>query len=80
MAKKFFSLIIALALLAAAGAAYAAASPEPSDKTIKREIKLGRKSAANEELSSGPKKSRKRRRKAKAIPPEPRTLAEEHDL
>ena len=46
MAKKFFSLIIALALLAAAGAAYAAASPEPSDKTIKREIKLGRKSAA----------------------------------
>ena len=46
----------------------------------KKPNNMGRKSAANEELSSGPKKSRKRRRKAKAIPPEPRTLAEEHDL
>lgn len=46
MTKKFFSLIIALALLAVSGEAYAAASPEPSDKTINREIKLGRKSAA----------------------------------
>lgn len=45
MAKKIFSLIITLALVAFSGAAYAAASPEPSDKTIKREIKLGRKSA-----------------------------------
>lgn len=46
MTKKILSLIITLALLASAGAAYAAASPEPSDKTIKREIKIGRKSAA----------------------------------
>ena len=46
MTKIILSLIITLALLASAGAAYAAASPEPSDKTIKREIKIGRKSAA----------------------------------
>ena len=48
----------------------------------KKPNNMGRKSAANEELSSGPKKSRKRKRKLKAaaIPSEPRTLAEEHDL
>lgn len=46
MAKKILLLITAFALLAAAAAAYAAASPEPSDKTIKREIKMGRKSVA----------------------------------
>ncbi len=45
MTKRIFSLIITIALFASAGAAYAAASPEPSDKTVKREIKLGRKSA-----------------------------------
>ena len=46
---------------------------------------LGRKSAANEELSVVPaKKRRKRRKKGKgertAVPEEPKTLAEEHDL
>ena len=48
----------------------------------KKPNNMGRKSAANEELSSGPKKSRKKRKKAKSIPvpPEPRTMAEEHDL
>lgn len=45
MAKKILILTLTLALMAAAGAAHAAASPEPSDKTIKREIRIGRKSA-----------------------------------
>ncbi len=46
---------------------------------------LGRKSAANEELSSAPQKKRKRRKKKVRseripIPEAPKTLAEEHDL
>ena len=47
---------------------------------------MGRKSAANEELSVVPsKKRRKRRRKAVngervSLAPEPMTMAEEHDL
>lgn len=46
----------------------------------KKPNNMGRKSAANEELSSGPRKSRKKKKKLKEIPAEPRTLAEEHDL
>ncbi len=45
----------------------------------KKPNNMGRKSAANEELSSGPRKSRKKKRKIK-VPAEPKTLAEEHDL
>ncbi len=45
MAKKIFLLVLTLAFLIASGTAFAAASPEPSVKTIKREIKMGRKSA-----------------------------------
>ena len=47
----------------------------------KKPNNLGRKSAANEELSPGPKKSRRRRRKSGGEKAQqPRTLAEEHDL
>ena len=47
----------------------------------KKPNNMGRKSAANEELSAGPRKSGKRRRKSAAIRQvQPRTLAEEHDL
>ncbi len=47
---------------------------------------MGRKSAANEELAVVPQKKRKKRKKKAvkgeriAVPEEPRTLAEEHDL
>lgn len=44
--KKIFTALLMLAVIfCPPPAAFAAASPEPSDKTIKREIKIGRKGA-----------------------------------
>lgn len=44
--KKIFTALLMLAVIfCSPPAAFAAASPEPSDKTIKREIKIGRKGA-----------------------------------
>ena len=46
MMKKIFTALLILAVIfCPPPAAFAAASPEPSDKTIKREIKIGRKGA-----------------------------------
>ena len=43
MMKKTMLVLMLIVLLLPAVAAHAAASPEPSDKTIKRELKIGRK-------------------------------------
>ncbi|MCD8234858.1 MAG: M48 family metallopeptidase [Cloacibacillus porcorum] len=45
MMKKTMLALMLIVLLLPAVAAHAAASPEPSDKTIKRELKIGRKGA-----------------------------------
>ncbi len=44
--KKYLIFTLAVLLLVQTCAAFAAASPEPSDKTIKKEEKIGRKGAA----------------------------------